>query len=90
MFTALASAFTQRKLKKNIAMTGEITLQGNVLKIGGLKSKILAAHRSGIRKVIIPKENERDLEEIPQQIRDEMEVVTAETVDEVLSQALLR
>ena len=70
-------------------MTGEITLRGRVLPIGGLKEKSLAAHRAGIRKVLLPKDNEKDLEEIPESVRDEMEFVTVSHMDEVLDHALV-
>ena len=89
MFTALASAFTQRKLKKGIAMTGEITLRGRVLPIGGLKEKLLAAHRGDIHTVIIPKDNEKDLADVPANILKSMEIIFVEHVDEVLKVALL-
>ncbi len=68
--TALASALTGRPVRKDIAMTGEITLRGRVLPIGGLKEKVLAAHRAGIRTIIMPAENEKDLEDLPGNIRD--------------------
>jgi ATP-dependent Lon protease len=70
-------------------MTGEITLRGRILPIGGLKEKILAAHRGGIKKVIIPKENEKDLKEIPKTITKQIDIVTAEHMDEVLSHAVI-
>ncbi len=87
--TALISCLTGKPVNANIAMTGEITLQGKVLKIGGLKSKILAAHRSGIKKIIIPAENEKDLAEIPKKVRDELEVVTVKNINEVIEQAII-
>ena len=70
-------------------MTGEITLRGRILPIGGLKEKILAAHRGGIKKVIIPKENEKDLKDIPSTISKQIDIVTADHMDEVLSHALI-
>jgi ATP-dependent Lon protease len=88
MATALASALTKRPVSRAIAMTGEITLRGSVLPIGGLKEKMLAAHRSGVRKVIIPKENEKDLHEIPKKILAEMEVIPADHMDTVLLHAI--
>lgn len=88
MATALLSAFTKRKVRRNIAMTGEITLRGNVLPIGGLKEKSLAAYRLGIRKVIIPKDNLKDLEEIPTEILNEIEFVAVENVKEVFATVL--
>ena len=86
--TALASVLTGRPVNKNVAMTGEVTLRGRVLPIGGLKEKTLAAKRLGIRKVIIPKRNRKDLEEIPQYIKKGMEFVYAATMDQVLKVAL--
>ncbi len=88
MATAIASAFTGRAVHKNIAMTGEVTLRGRVLPIGGLKEKTLAAKRMGIKKVIIPKRNEKDLEDIPKYIKKDMKFIPVETMDEVLSNAL--
>ncbi|MEY4630579.1 MAG: hypothetical protein RIQ81_699 [Pseudomonadota bacterium] len=88
MATALTSALTRRPVSKDVAMTGEITLRGRALPIGGLKEKILAAHRGGIKKVIIPKENEKDLHEIPKQILKEVEVIPVEHMDSVLMHAL--
>src|SRR5205085_2131975 len=70
--TALASALTGRAVKKDIAMTGEITLRGRVLPVGGIKEKILAAHRAGIRTVVLPDENRKDLEDVPDNVRGEM------------------
>ena len=88
MATAIASAFTGRAVRKNIAMTGEVTLRGRVLPIGGLKEKALAAKRMGINEVIIPKRNEKDLEEIPKYIKKDMKFIPVETMDEVLKNAL--
>ena len=88
MATALASVFTGRPVCKNIAMTGEVTLRGKVLPVGGLKEKVLAAKRMGIKKVIIPKRNEKDLEEIPKYVKKGMEFIGVETMDEVLKHAL--
>lgn len=86
--TALASAFTGRKIRADVAMTGEITLRGRVLPIGGLKEKSLAAHRSGILNVIIPQANRKDLEDIPALIRKKMTFYPVETIDQVLELAL--
>jgi ATP-dependent Lon protease len=86
--TALASALTGRPVNKNVAMTGEVTLRGRVLPIGGLKEKTLAAKRMGIKKVIVPKRNRKDLEEIPKYIKKDMEFVFADTMDQVLKVAL--
>ncbi len=90
MATSIASAFTGRAVHKNVAMTGEVTLRGRVLPIGGLKEKTLAAKRMGINKVIIPKRNEKDLEDIPKYIKKDMTFVPVETMDEVLKHALKR
>ena len=89
MATALTSALTSRPVSKDVAMTGEITLRGRVLPIGGLKEKLIAAHRAGLKKVIIPKENEKDLEDVPKQILKELSVVCVEHMDPVLIHALV-
>jgi ATP-dependent Lon protease len=89
MCTSIVSALTKHPVHREIAMTGEITLRGRVLPIGGLKEKILAAHRGGIKKVIIPKENEKDLKDIPADISKKLEIVTVEHMDEVLQHALI-
>ncbi|HAS53137.1 MAG TPA: endopeptidase La [Nitrospiraceae bacterium] len=88
MATALASVFTNTPVRKDLAMTGEVTLRGRVLPIGGLKEKTLAARRAGIKTVIIPKQNEKDLEDIPKNIRKEMKFVFVETMDDVIAAAL--
>ncbi|MCM0739194.1 endopeptidase La [Clostridioides difficile] len=87
---AVISAITKRPVPGNIAMTGEITLRGRVLAVGGVKEKLLAAHRAGITKVLIPKECEADLDEIPENVKEKMEFVLVEHMDEVLEQALLK
>jgi ATP-dependent Lon protease len=87
--TALVSALTHVQVRNDLAMTGEITLRGRVLPIGGLKEKVFAAHRGGIKTVLIPKENEKDIEEIPQQILKNISLVTVEHMDEVLRHALV-
>src|SRR5690606_18085101 len=89
MATALISALTGRAVSKEVAMTGEITLRGRVLPIGGLKEKSLAAHRAGIRKVLLPKDNERDLQDIPESIRADLEFIPVAHMDEVLTHALV-
>ncbi|MCX7625056.1 MAG: endopeptidase La [Candidatus Sumerlaeaceae bacterium] len=89
MTTSLVSALTKRPVRQDVAMTGEITLRGKVLKIGGLKEKVLAAHRAHIRHVIIPQENADELEEIPAEIRNEMKFTLVDTLDEVLETALI-
>jgi ATP-dependent Lon protease len=88
MCTALVSALTDIPVRSDVAMTGEITLRGEVLPIGGLKEKLLAAHRGGISTVLIPQENEKDLAEIPKNIKDKLEIVPVKWIDEVLDQAL--
>ncbi|MDR7544308.1 MAG: endopeptidase La [Armatimonadota bacterium] len=88
MATALASAVTGRPVRRDVAMTGEITLRGRVLPIGGLKEKVLAAHRAGIKTVILPKENEKDLTEIPANVRKQLNLVLVTHMDEVLKEAL--
>lgn len=90
MATAMISALTKRKVRSDVAMTGEITLRGNVLPIGGLKEKVLAAYREGMHTIILPKENTRDLEEIPENVREKLEFVPVEHMDEVLKTALLK
>ena len=89
MCTSIVSALTKYPVHRDIAMTGEITLRGRVLPIGGLKEKILAAHRGGIKKVLIPHENEKDLRDIPASISKQLEIVTVEHMDEVLTHALI-
>jgi len=86
--TAVASVFTGRPVNKNIAMTGEVTLRGRVLPIGGLKEKTLAAKRMGIRKVVLPKRNKKDLEDIPKYIKQDMEFIFADSMEQVLKVAL--
>jgi len=88
IFSALASLITGKTVDPNLAMTGEITLSGAVLPVGGIKEKILAAHRAGIKKVILPKENERDLLDVPEDVRGELTFVPVETIEEVLKEAL--
>jgi len=90
MATALASVLTGCPVRRDIAMTGEITLRGRVLPIGGLKEKLLAAHRAGISAVIIPQENARDLELLPEHVREELKIITATSMDEVLAEALVQ
>jgi ATP-dependent Lon protease len=90
MAVAIVSALTGIPVRKDVAMTGEITLRGRVLPIGGLKSKILAAHLAGARVVILPKKNEKDLRDIPEEIRRQMKLVLVDTMDQVLESALRR
>ncbi len=88
--TALASAFTRTAVRKDVTMTGEITLRGRVLPVGGVKEKMLAAHRAGIKHMLMPAENRRDLSDIPQNVRRKVEVKLVEHMDEVLDMALLK
>jgi ATP-dependent Lon protease len=86
--TALVSALTRVPIRKDVAMTGEITLRGKVLPIGGVKEKVLAAHRAGIKNLILPKDNEKDLADIPKNVLDTLNVYMVQTMDEVLKIAL--
>ena len=88
MATAMVSAFTGIPVRADTAMTGEITLRGRVLPIGGLKEKVLAAHRGGITRVIVPEENLKDLEEIPPNVTAEVEIIGVNHMDRVLKEAL--
>ena len=88
MVTSIVSSITNNPVHKHIAMTGEVTLTGQVLPIGGLKEKLLAAHRAGIKQVIIPKDNEKDLTDIPKKIREDIKITVVDNVDEVLKVAL--
>jgi ATP-dependent Lon protease len=88
MYTALVSLLTGVPVRPDVAMTGEITLRGNVLQIGGLKEKLLAAHRAGIRRVIIPDRNVKDLIDVPEEVKREMEILSVKRMDEVLALAL--
>jgi ATP-dependent Lon protease len=89
MSTALVSALTGRKVRQDVAMTGEITLRGLVLPIGGVKEKVLAAHRAGLKTIILPKRNAVDLDELPQEVRDDLKIVLAERVEQVWDAALI-
>ena len=89
MATAMISALTGRKVRNDVAMTGEITLRGHVLAIGGLKEKGLAAYREGMKTIILPKDNEKDIEDIPEVVREKLEFVPVESMDEVLKTALV-
>jgi ATP-dependent Lon protease len=89
MFTAIASLLSGRPVRDDVAMTGEATLRGRVLPVGGIQSKVLAAHRHGIRTVILPKRNEVDLDELPAEVRAELQIVLVENMDEVLATALV-
>ncbi|MDR4476471.1 MAG: endopeptidase La [Nitrospira sp.] len=87
MATALASAYVGKPVRSDTAMTGEISLTGLVLPVGGIKEKVLAAHRAGIRRIILPKANEKDLKEVPQEVRDELTILPVERIEEVLPAA---
>ncbi|WP_147532537.1 endopeptidase La [Bacillus marasmi] len=87
--TALVSALTGKPIRKEVGMTGEITLRGRVLPIGGLKEKTLSAHRAGLTKIILPKDNEKDIDDIPESVRGELEFVLVSSIDQVLKHALI-
>ena len=89
MATAILSAFTHKPVRRDVAMTGEITLRGKVLPIGGLKEKVLAAHRAGIKNVIIPTENIKDEEDVPENVRRDINFIPASDVDTVFHSAIL-
>jgi ATP-dependent Lon protease len=89
MCTSLVSALTRRPVHRDMAMTGEITLRGRVLPIGGLKEKLIAAHRGGVKRVVVPKENEKDLKDVPKSITSQMDIRFVEHMDEVLGHALI-
>ncbi len=86
--TALASAFTGRKVYRDVGMTGEITLRGRVLPVGGVREKLLAAHRAGLKTVIIPKRNLKDLVDVPKRARSELKIIPVEHIEQVLEVAL--
>jgi ATP-dependent Lon protease len=88
MATAMASVLMRVPVRRDLAMTGEITLRGKVLPIGGVKEKLLAAHRFGVKTIILPKDNEKDLVEIPEEVRNELKIHLAETIEDVLDIAL--
>ena len=90
MVTSIVSSITKIPVNKDVAMTGEVTVTGQVLPIGGLKEKLLAAHRAGIKEVLIPKENKKDLVDIPKKVKDDIKITTVETADEVLKIALTK
>jgi len=90
MATAMISALTGLKVRNDLAMTGEITLRGRVLPVGGIKEKVLAAHRAGIKTLLLPKENKRDYIEIPENVRQNLDFIWVEHLDEVLKEALIK
>jgi ATP-dependent Lon protease len=88
MFMALVSLLTEKTVRSDTAMTGEISLRGLVLPVGGVKEKVVAAHRAGIKRVMLPARNRKDYEEIPEEVREQMEFVWLERVDDAAAQAL--
>jgi ATP-dependent Lon protease len=90
MTTAIVSLLTGNPVSRDVAMTGEVTLRGRVLPIGGLKEKLLAALRGGVKTVLIPQENEKDLADIPQNVKDGLEIIPVASIDQVLARALTR
>ena len=90
MVTSIVSSITNIPIRRDIAMTGEVTLTGQVLPIGGLKEKLLAAHRAGIKEVLIPKENEKDLVDMPKKIIDDIKITPVENADQVVKIALTK
>jgi len=88
MAVALVSAATGRPVTKDTAMTGEITLRGKVLPVGGIKEKVIAAHRAGVGRVILPEDNEKDLEEVPDFVREDVEFSFVKSIDEIMEQVL--
>ncbi len=90
MVTSIVSSITKIPVRRDIAMTGEVTITGQVLPIGGLKEKLLAAHRAGIKEVLIPKDNEKDLTDIPKKVKEDIKLTTVEIVDDVLKIALTK
>lgn len=88
IFTALVSLFTGRRVRPDTAMTGECTLRGRVLPVGGIKAKVLAAHRAGLERVILPRKCGQDLDEVPKEVRDRLEVILVDDMSEVLEAAL--
>jgi ATP-dependent Lon protease len=84
MAMALASLFSNRPVRSDVGMTGEITLRGRILPVGGIKMKVLAAHRAGLTTVILPKRNERDLDDVPEEIRNAMQFILVDRIDEAI------
>ena len=90
MVTSIVSSITNIPVNRELAMTGEVTVTGQVLPIGGLKEKLLAAHRAGVKKVLIPKENEKDLVDVPKKVREDIKIIPVENADEVIKMALIK
>jgi ATP-dependent Lon protease len=89
MVMAVASLFSERPVRGDVGMTGEVTLRGRVLPVGGIKMKVLAAHRAGLSTVILPKRNEKDLDDLPDEVRNTMLFILVETIDEAIDVAFL-
>jgi ATP-dependent Lon protease len=90
MATAIASIYSNKKVDNKVAMTGELTLTGKVLPIGGLKEKLIAAYKAGVKKALIPKKNyKRDLEDIPNEVKEGIKIVSVDTIEDVLKEALI-
>ena len=90
MFTSLVSLLTGKTVASDVAMTGEVSLRGLVLPVGGIKEKVLAAHRAGLSRIVLPKKNQRDLDDVPEEVRNELQFFFAEDMSEVLQAALDR
>jgi ATP-dependent Lon protease len=88
MATALASLFSKTPVRPDVGMTGEITLRGQVLPVGGIKEKVIAAHRAGLATVVLPRRNEKDLDDVPAEVRKQLHFVFVDRVDEVITEAL--
>ena len=88
LLTTIASLVTGHKVDPKLAMTGEISLRGAVMPVGGIKEKVLAAHRAGINRIILPKDNKNDLDDVPQDVKDEIQFIFAETVEDVISETI--
>ena len=90
MCTSMISALTETPVRKDLAMTGEITLRGKVLPVGGIKEKVIAAHRAGVKKVLLPRDNMKDTDELPQNVKHDLEFRAIDTIDDVLEEALVK
>ena len=88
MFTAITSLIMGRKIDPTLGMTGEITLRGHILPVGGIKEKVLAAHRAGLKKILLPEENKTDLEKIPEDVREQLTFVTIYTVEDLIRETI--
>lgn len=90
MATALASALSGKPVRHDVAMTGEITLRGDVLPVGGIKEKVIAAHNAGIKKILLPHDNKRDMKDVPETVKKDVTFVFVRSMDEVLAEALVK